>query len=199
MKWILPAACLAFLATTIATPVHAQQDDEVIRQTVARVAFVEGDASYSRGDDPDNWQAAAINVPMTLGDRLYTGDGSRVELQLHGAWIRMAPGSDLTALNLTHDVKQFSLTGGTASFRVRSLQGQEVFEVDTPNAAVTFETAGDYRIDVDQDGNSRVLVRRGPDSPLVRERDLDSGIRKSVLRRRRSSGAGRMGPLGRLP
>jgi hypothetical protein len=159
-KWIMSAACLAVLATTLATPVRAQ-DDDVIRQTVARIAFVEGDASYSRGDDPDNWQAAAINVPMTLGDRLYTGDGSRLELQLHGAWIRMAPGSDLTALNLTHDVKQFSLTGGTASFRIRSLQGQEVFEVDTPNAAVTFETAGDYRIDVDQDGNSRVTVRRG--------------------------------------
>jgi hypothetical protein len=73
----------------------------------------------------------------------------------------MAPGSDLTALNLTHDVKQFSLTGGTASFRIRSLQGEEVFEVDTPNSAVTFETAGDYRVDVDADGNSRVLVRRG--------------------------------------
>jgi hypothetical protein len=160
-KSTMLAACLAFLAATFATPVHAQQDDDVIRQTVARISFVEGDASYSRGDDPDNWQDANVNVPMTLGDRLYTGDGSRAELEVHGAWIRVAPGTDLTALNLTHDVKQFSLTGGTASFRIRSLQGEEVFEVDTPNAAVTFETAGDYRIDVDADGNSRVVVRRG--------------------------------------
>lgn len=160
-KSIMSAVVLAVLAVLSAPAVRAQQDDDVIRQTVARVSFVEGDASYSRGDDPDEWQPAAINVPMTNGDRLYTAERSRAELQLHGAWIRLSPGADLTALNLTHDVKQFSLTGGTASFRVRRLQGEEVFEVDTPNAAVTFEVAGDYRIDVDQDGNTRVAVRRG--------------------------------------
>src|SRR5438105_2468252 len=78
--WAALAALLAF-----PTPPARAQDDEAIRQTVARVAFVEGDASYSRGDDPDNWQAAAVNMPMTLGDRVYTGEGSRLELQVHGA------------------------------------------------------------------------------------------------------------------
>jgi len=160
-KSIMSVACLAILACLSAPPARAQQDDDVIHQTVARVSFVEGDASYSRGDDPDEWQPAAINVPMSNGDRLYTADGSRAELQIQGAWIRMSPGTDLTALNITRDVKQFSLTGGTASFRLRRLGADDVFEVDTPNAAVTFETTGDYRIDVDADGNSRVTVRRG--------------------------------------
>jgi hypothetical protein len=160
-KSIMSVACLAILASLSAPPARAQQDDDVIHQTVARVSFVEGDASYSRGDDPDEWQPAAINVPMSNGDRIYTADGSRAELQLQGAWVRLSPGSDLTALNLTQDVKQFSLTGGTASFRVRRLRADDVFEVDTPNAAVTFEAAGDYRIDIDAEGNSRVAVRRG--------------------------------------
>jgi hypothetical protein len=58
-KSILLAACLAFLAS-FAPPARAQQyDDDVIHQTVARISFVEGDASYSRGDDPDDWQEAA--------------------------------------------------------------------------------------------------------------------------------------------
>ncbi len=137
-------------------------DDSVISQTVARISFLEGDASYTRGDDPDNWQPAVLNVPVTLGDRVYTGDRSRMELQVQGGTlVRLAPGSDLTALNLTDDVKQLSLTSGTATFQVRRLRRDEVFEVDTPNVAVTFEAAGTYRIDVDADGNSRVVVRRG--------------------------------------
>ncbi|HET9793096.1 MAG TPA: DUF6600 domain-containing protein, partial [Thermoanaerobaculia bacterium] len=142
---------------------YRDSTEEPIQQTVARISYVDGnDASYSRGDAPDDWQAAVVNVPLTLGDRVYTGDATRMELQVHGGtFVRLAPGTDLTALNMTDDVKQLSLAAGTASFRVRRLQNDEVFEVDTPNAAVTFDTPGTFRIDVDQDGNSRVVVRSG--------------------------------------
>jgi hypothetical protein len=50
---------------------------------------------------------------------------------------------------------------GVASFRIRNLDENDVFEVDTPNAAVTFERPGTYRVDVDPNGNTRVLVRGG--------------------------------------
>ena len=75
--------------------------------------------------------------------------------------MRLAARTDLQALNLTTDVKQFSLSLGTASFSVRRLDDNDVFEVDTPNAALTFERPGDYRVDVNQNGDSRVQVRRG--------------------------------------
>ena len=131
-------------------------------QTVARVSFLEGDVSFSRGDDPDAWEPVDLNVPMTLGDRIWTGENGRVELQIHGRNVaRLAAGTDLQALNLTDEVKQFSLALGTATFTVRRLSDDEVFEVDTPNAALTFERPGEYRVDVDGDGNSRALVRRG--------------------------------------
>ena len=131
-------------------------------QTVARVSYLQGTASYARGDEPDDWQTAALNVPMTLGDRVYTGRKSRLELQVHGGdtiWIGSR--TDLVALNLTDDTKQYALKLGIASFRVRQLDENDVFEVDTPNAAVTFESAGDYRLRVDEDGNTRVSVERG--------------------------------------
>jgi hypothetical protein len=135
--------------------------DPDIRQTVARVAYISGDVSFARGDDPDNWQPADANLPMTLGDRAWTS-GGRLELQVHGGnIIRLAQSTDLAALNLTEDTKQFSLSAGVASFRIRRLGDDEVFEVDTPNAAVTFERTGDYRIDVRPDGDTRVQVRRG--------------------------------------
>ncbi len=160
------AAVVAALAATVA---HAQDYDgyanypesDDIRQTVARLAYVSGDVSFARGDDPDQWQPANPNVPMTLGDRVWTA-GGRLELQVHGgSIIRLANATDLAALNLTEDTKQFSLSAGVASFRILRLGDDEVFEVDTPNAAITFERPGDYRIDVRRDGDTRLQVWRG--------------------------------------
>ncbi|HEY1251278.1 MAG TPA: DUF6600 domain-containing protein [Thermoanaerobaculia bacterium] len=137
-----------------------QQADVV--QTVARISYLDGGASYARGDEPDDWQPADVNVPMTLGDRIYTNDRSRMELRVHGGdTIWAGAHTDLAALNLTEDTKQFALKSGVASFRIREMDANDVWEVDTPNSAVNFEGAGDYRIRVDQDGNTRVAVERG--------------------------------------
>lgn len=133
-----------------------------VQQAVARISFLSGDVSYNRGDEPDAWQDAAVNVPMTLGDRLYLRGNGRAELQLQGGnFVRLGAQSDLSVLNLTDEIEQLSLQAGTASFDLSRLGNQESFEVDTPNIAVTFERAGDYRLDVDSEGNTRVAVRSG--------------------------------------
>ena len=141
-------------------PSYGSPDDD-IRQTVARLAYISGDVSFARGDDPDDWQPADPNVPMTLGDRVWTA-GGRLELQIHGGnVVRLANATDLAALNLTEDTQQFSLSAGVASFQIRRLGDDDVFEVDTPNAAITFERTGDYRVDVRENGDTRLQVRRG--------------------------------------
>lgn len=138
------------------------QDRDDIRESVARISYTTGDTSFNRGDDPDDWQDIDVNVPMATGDRVYAGDDGRLELQVTGGnALRLDARTDLTALDLSDDTKQFSLAVGTASFQVRRLADDENFEVDTPNAAVTFERAGEYRIDVDDDGNTSVGVLRG--------------------------------------
>lgn len=162
----LPFALLAIL---LAFPPAAAQyryegdpyEDDGIRQTVARVSYFEGAVSFNSSDAPDDWQPASINFPMTFGDRIWAGRNARVELQLRGATAYLAPESELAALDLTYDVRQLSLAVGTASFRVNRLERDEVFEVATPNVSVTFGTAGIYRVDVDEDGNSRVSVYQG--------------------------------------
>ncbi len=166
MKPRLRLRSLLVLAATLLTvpPAAAQyaaDADDGIRQSVARVSYFEGEVSFNRGDAPDDWQPASVNYPMTFGDRLWAGRGARAELQLRGARVYLGPGSELAALDLTLDVRQLSLTVGTATFQVNRLERGEVFEVATPNVSVTFETPGSYRVDVDEDGNSRVSVRQG--------------------------------------
>src|SRR5919106_336889 len=130
--------------------------------TVARISFVSGPVSYSRGDDPDEWDDAIENVPFTIGDRIYAPEDGQAELQLSsGNFVRLAPRSYFSALNLSDDIKQFYLGEGAASFNIKRLRSDEVIEIDTPNVSVTLDEPGIYRITVDEDGNSRILARRG--------------------------------------
>jgi hypothetical protein len=160
--WTFLASAAVFLLPAFASGQARDEYGGEIHQTVARISYIDGSASFARGDDPDNWQAADRNVPMTIGDRVYTGNRGRLELQIHGgSFVRLGTQTDLTALNLTDDTKQFSVQGGVASFQVRRLSQNEIFEIDTPNAAITIDRPGEFRVDVDRDGNTRIAVRSG--------------------------------------
>jgi hypothetical protein len=150
---------LAFALTGIdSKPALAQEQ----YPAVARISFVSGAVSYSRGDDPDEWDDAIENVPLTIGDRIYSPEDGRAELQLSsGNFVRLSPRSYFSTLNLSDAIDQFYLGEGVASFNIRRIESDEVIEIDTPNIAVTLDRPGLYRIAVDQDGNSRVTVRRG--------------------------------------
>ena len=107
---------------------------------------------------------------MTIGDRVWTGNAGRLELQAPGFRAFLAPGTELAALNLTEDVQQYSVSQGTASFRVVSMDDEDVFEIDTPNAAITLERLGLYRVYVDSNGDtgSRPLAARCRSAPARR-------------------------------
>lgn len=162
-RWTTIPAVLAFaLGLTGLSPVTAQSQEQQIQQSVGRISYLSGNVSYMRGDDPDDWQNATRNVPVTIGDRVYSGPDGQVELALeHGNYVRLAGGADFTTLNMTGEINQFSLMSGTALLYVRSIPQNVALEVDTPNVAVTLLQQGVYRLDVDQDGNTIVRVRRG--------------------------------------
>ena len=70
-----------------------------------------------------------------------------------------------------------SLTEGSASVRVRSLDHQEAIQIETPNATVRIRSAGDYTVHFDPDSDQTILRARsgeaevlgGSASHLVRE------------------------------
>jgi hypothetical protein len=98
---------------------------------------------------------------VATSDRLYAARGASLDLRTAGFEIHLASGAGLEAISLTEEVKRFYVWGGSAWFLVRELQPNESFGVDTPTAAVTFERAGKYRIDVDREGRTRFVVDRG--------------------------------------
>jgi hypothetical protein len=128
---------------------------------VARLGYMTGAVSFSPAGEND-WVQATINRPLTTGDRLWADAGARTEIQVGGAMIRMNAGTSVSILNLDDRIAQLQLTQGTLHVRVRRLEPDQVFEVDTPNLAFALRQPAEYRIEVDPDGNATtIVVRKG--------------------------------------
>jgi hypothetical protein len=128
---------------------------------VGRLGYLSGAVSFSPAGE-DDWVQARINRPLTKGDRLWAEPGARTEIQIGGAMVRMSGGTSVSILNLDDQVTQLQLTQGALNVRVRHLEPNQMFEVDTPNVAFTLRQPGEYRIEVDPDGiATTIVVRRG--------------------------------------
>ena len=128
---------------------------------VARLGYLSGAVSFSPAGE-DDWVQATINRPLTTGDRLWADPGARTEIQIGGAMVRMNGGTSVSVLNLDDQIAQLQLTQGALNVRVRHLEPNQIFEVDTPNVAFTLRQPGEYRIEVDPDGvATTIVVRKG--------------------------------------
>ncbi len=128
---------------------------------VARLGYLSGAVSFSPAGE-DDWVQATINRPLTTGDRLWADSGARTEIQIGGAMVRMNGGTSVSVLNLDDQIAQLQLTQGALNVRVRHLEPNQIFEVDTPNVAFTLRQPGEYRIEVDPDGvATTIVVRKG--------------------------------------
>lgn len=129
---------------------------------VARLGYTDGLVSFSPAGQPDYWVQAAVNRPLTTGDRLWADANSRAELQIGGAALRLGERTQVALLNLDDNIAQVQLSQGALKVRVRHLGRNQSIEVDTPHLAFTLRRAGDYRIDVDANGDAtEVTVRSG--------------------------------------
>ncbi len=122
----------------------------------ARLGYISGVVSFSPSSQPD-WVQAAVNRPLTTGDRLWADSNSRAELQIGGASIRLGELTDVTLLNLDDSITQVQLLQGSLNLHVRQLGARQSFEIDTPNLAFTLRLIGDYRVDVDPDGSATAV------------------------------------------
>lgn len=156
--------------------VVAVADTPIIR--MARISFIEGEVSYRRANQEDqNWYDASTNTPLGENDQVFTGQRGRAEIQLTGRNIvRLDGDTSFKIAQFTTAITQISLPVGTAIFQVESLDRKQFdivaandvnqddpvyFEVNTPTVAVTLRKTGTYRIRVQDDGTTEVVVRNG--------------------------------------
>src|SRR6266496_3409376 len=155
-------AAAIFLLLQIMPVALAQDYDRDDPPTRAgRIGFVEGSVSFQPGGEGD-WLQAVPNRPLTVGDNLWVDRDSRAEVQIGSTSIRLGPETSLTFLDLGNDVTQLRLSMGSVFFRVRHYGGDDVFEVDTPNIAFNVNRPGEFRLDVNENGDqTQATVWRG--------------------------------------
>jgi hypothetical protein len=128
---------------------------------VARLQFMNGSVSI-QPHGTDDWVEGAVNRPLTNADNIWADKNSRVELNLGTGLFRLGAESSLTLTNVNENTVQASLHQGTLNAHIRHLFDGESYEIDTPNQAFTILKPGDYRFDVDPNGDATmVTVWRG--------------------------------------
>ena len=139
---------------------YQNQDSSQVKPAVGRLSLIHGDVSVQRGDSGD-WVAATVNTPLEAGDRVSTGNGGRAEVQLDYAnVIRLDENSTIRITDLTATHIQIQAGQGLVEYSVFK-NSQADAEIDTPNSAVHPLRDGDYRIQVNGDSDSQLIVRSG--------------------------------------
>ena len=128
---------------------------------VARLNYMEGSVSFQPGGEND-WVDAVLNRPLVTGDNLWADEDSRAEVHIGSTALRLGAKTGITLLEVSDRAAQIRLAQGSLIVKIRHVDDEDSYEIDTPNVAFTVMQPGDYRLDVDVDGNrTEVTVWRG--------------------------------------
>src|SRR5579863_2876103 len=162
-SWMLLLAS-AVLALQFSTIAKAQdQDSDNGDQSadppgrVGRLNYSQGSVSF-RPAGEDDWVTAVPNRPMVTGDDLWADENSRAEVHVGSAALRLGSRTGITFLELDDHTTQIRLAQGSLILRVRHVDDDDSYEVDTPNLAFTLQQPGEYRVDVSEDGSQTILT-----------------------------------------
>ena len=150
-------AGLGLASLLLANPAFAQNDPP---GRVGRVGYSYGQVSFADAGSTQ-WTDLVPNRPISIGDSVFVGEQSRAELHVGNSSVRLNENTRLSFINLTDDITQIQLTQGTVVLRVRAMSEREVLEISTPNLNFAIQEPGDYRININYDNTTTVVVRRG--------------------------------------
>jgi hypothetical protein len=119
---------------------------------VARLNFSQGSISF-RPAGEDDWVSGVPNRPMVTGDDLWADEDSRAEVHIGSTAIRLGAKTGITFLTLDDHTTQLRLAQGSLIVRVRHVDDDDNYEIDTPNIAFSLLQPGEYRVDVSEDGS----------------------------------------------
>ncbi|MBV8973769.1 MAG: hypothetical protein JOY74_01500, partial [Sinobacteraceae bacterium] len=119
-RWRAHGAWILGLLLLGAATLAARAEDADPPGRAARLSDAEGSVSLQPAGVQD-WTAATLNRPLTTGDRLWSDQGSRAELDLGTAAIRLGSNTGFAFLNLDDRSVQMQLSAGALIVSVRDI------------------------------------------------------------------------------
>lgn len=125
-----------------------------------RISLLEGDVQI-RTEDTSEWVPASINMPLRDGDRIWTPEAGRIEIQLRdGTVVRLDESSSLEILTVERDSFQVYLTQGHAYVNFKGAR-DSLIQMDTPVSSIRAYDRSKFRVDIAGDGVTDVSVFKG--------------------------------------
>jgi FecR protein len=133
---------------------------------VARLNYLSGSVSFQPAG-VENWTPATLNYPLTTGDHLWVDSDSRAEMHIASTAIHVDANTASSFLNLDDRTVQIRLSQGSIYLRIRYMADDDIYEVDTPNGAISLLRTGSYRIDADPDHQTTTITVRGGEAEVT--------------------------------
>jgi hypothetical protein len=127
---------------------------------VGRVSYLEGAVAFA-SDSSEKWETASLNYPVTSGDRISTAEGGRAEVHVGSTAIRIPQDSGISFDVIDDEAVQFRLDRGSVSVRLRRIEPDEQFEIDTQTSSISLSEPGSIRVDQAANGDATVTARTG--------------------------------------
>src|SRR5512143_3822796 len=160
-KYFLPVAAAILLVaaagayaqetqTQAPTPQNTQEvkDAKYTNDSIGRLSFVEGKAFVQRASDL-GYEEAALNMPISEGDRIGTSEG-RLEVHFgRGTYIRLDNDTKVDILNLPKkddDVARIRVWSGNVFLVVGTLKKEKAIELHTADSSFYVLDKGVYRV-----------------------------------------------------
>ena len=155
--FVLTAVAAILMLSSLPSIAQDRDDYQDPPARAGRVSYTSGSVSFQPGGEGD-WLDAVSNRPLTTGDNLWADRNGRAEVQIGSTSIRLGSETSVTVSDLENDVTQLRLSMGTLFLRVRKVGSDDTVEVDTPNLAFNVTEPGEYRIDVNENGDQTTAI-----------------------------------------
>lgn len=151
------------LVLLLAFPLLAQEETKYTNDSVARLSYLTGNTFIQRASDI-GFEECVLNTPITEGDRLGTTDG-RAEVYFgQGNYIRLDNETKIDMLNLPKkgdDRVRIRVWAGHVYLDIANLIKEKTIEIHTADTSFYVLDEGLYRVDVNENKDTEVLVFRG--------------------------------------
>jgi len=151
------------LVLLLVVPLLAQEETKYTNDSVARLSHLTGNTFIQRASDI-GFEECVLNTPITEGDRLGTTEG-RAEIYFgQGNYIRLDNETKIDMLNLPKkgdDSVRIRVWAGHVYLDIANLIKEKSIEIHTADTSFYILDAGLYRVDVNENKDTEVLVFRG--------------------------------------
>ena len=157
------ATAVAYAQDPAAAPSQDPKDVKYTNESIARLSFIEGKAFVQRASDL-GYEEAALNMPISEGDRIGTTDG-RAEIHFgKGNYIRLDGETKLDVLNLPKKedaITRLRVWSGNVYLVVGTLKKEKTIELHTADSSFYVLDRGIYRVNVRENRDTEIEVFEG--------------------------------------